>query len=395
MILWLNPISGLSGDMLLAALLDLGAPLDAVNAAVASTGLSGWDLEVTQTFRQGLRACSVRVVAHDDATVRGAAELIGLVGRAEPEPVAAMALVAVRALAEVEAGIHGVDVAEVQLHEIGGVDTVVDVVGVAAALHALGVTEVWSAPLRLGAGETASAHGLLPVPAPATVALLRGVPVVGIDSQVETVTPTGAALLLAIGARYGPMPAMTVQAAGYGAGGRDTANRPNVLPALLGVGSSDSSGSHTGTQTEGMTLVETTVDDVTGEVLGQLVERLLDSGAADAWLATVLGKKGRPAHVVSALCHDRELADVEETLLRETGTLGLRRTSVQRRALPRTTGQITIDGEPVRVKTGPYRAKAEHDDLLAIARKRGVPLREVVDRATVAGVAVEDEQGRT
>jgi uncharacterized protein (TIGR00299 family) protein len=378
MILWLNPVSGLSGDMLLGALLDLGAPLAAITDAVTSTGLAGWDVEVAQTSRNGLRASEVTVAVHEHTTGRRAAELIDLVGRAQPAPVAAMALVAVRALAEVEAGIHGVPVDDVHLHEIGGVDTVVDIVGVAAALHALGVTQVWSAPVRLGAGETGSAHGLLPVPAPATLALLRGVPVIGIDTSMETVTPTGAALLLAMGTSYGLMPAMTVAATGYGAGSRDTPGRPNVLPAVLGAPAAIGAGSPAD---EPMSLVETTVDDVTGEVLGQLVERLLEAGAADAWLAPVIGKKGRPAHVVTALCHEAQRGAVEEALLRETGSLGLRRTPVQRRALPRETGQITIDGQSVAVKTGPYRAKAEYQDLLDLALESGLSVREVADRA--------------
>jgi uncharacterized protein (TIGR00299 family) protein len=374
MILWLNPVSGVSGDMLLAALIDLGAPLQAINEAVASTGLTGWHIEVTRTQRQGLAASAVTVMAQIDSAERPAAELISIVGKAQPQPVAAMALTAVRALADVEAGIHGVAVADVHLHEIGGVDTVVDVVGVAAALHALGVTQVWSAPVHLGSGVTTSAHGLLPVPAPATLALLRGVPVVGLDTASETVTPTGAALLLAMATRYGPMPAMTLAAIGYGAGSRDTEGRPNVLPAVLGVEAE----SGFGAGTESMMLIETTVDDVTGEVLGQLVPRLLDAGAADAWLAPVLGKKGRPAHVVTALCHDQQLVAVEEALLRETGSLGLRRTRVQRRAVPRTTSQVTVDGQRVAVKTGPYRAKPEYEDLQALAsgragRRRGAP----------------------
>lgn len=377
MILWLNPVAGLSGDMLLGALLDLGADLDVVRAAVAATGLTGWEIRVGEVERQGLRARRAEVVVTDPATSRAAGELLAMVGRAEPPEVAAVAVAAVRALAEVEAHVHGVAVEDVHLHELGGTDTVVDTVGVAAALHALGVTRVVSAPLRLGAGTTRAAHGVLPVPAPATLALLQGVPVVGLDEQTETVTPTGAALLRAVGAEFGPVPAMTVRATGYGAGGRDTPARPNVLPVVLGSAAADAG-------LEELTALETTVDDLTGEVLGQLVERLLDAGALDAWLTPRLGKKGRPAHGVSALCRDAEVEAVEERLLAETGSLGVRRSRVLRCALERSFSTVTVHGHPVRVKQGPHRAKPEHEDVVAVARATGLPVRVVAEQALAA-----------
>jgi uncharacterized protein (TIGR00299 family) protein len=282
-------------------------------------------------------------------------------------------------LANAEAKIHGLPVTEVHLHELGGVDTVVDTVGVAAALHSLGVTELWSAPLRLGAGQTTSAHGLIPVPAPATLELLDGVPAVGIDSTFETVTPTGVAMLRAAGCRFGPMPAMSVGAAGYGAGGRDTEDRPNVLPAASGV--APNRGQDPEDCLETMMLIETTVDDVTGEVLGQLITRLFEQGAADAWIASVIGKKNRPAHVVTALCHISDISDIETVLLTETGSLGSRRQTIERRALPRRQSEIVVAGLPVRVKSGPHHHKPEFEDLLAVSRKSGLPLRVVTNLA--------------
>lgn len=379
MILWLNPVAGLSGDMLLAALLDLGAPLEDVNAAVASTGLTGWEIRVSEVQRQGLRARRAEVVVTDTATSRAAGQLLALAARAQPPEVAAVAVAAVRALAEVEAHVHGVAVDEVHLHELGGTDTIVDTVGVAAALHALGVSRVVSAPVRLGAGTTRAAHGVLPVPAPATLALLHGVPVVGLDEPSETVTPTGAALLRAVGAEFGPVPAMTVRATGYGAGGRDTPARPNVLPALLGEAAPEG--------LQDMVILETGVDDLTGETLGQLVEGLLEAGAADAWLVPVLGKKGRPAHVVTVLCHEAAVAAVEHRLLTETGSLGVRHSRVLRRALARTFTEVQVHGHPVRVKWGPHRGKPEHDDVVAVARATGLPVRVVSELAVAAAAA--------
>lgn len=381
MILWLNPTAGLSGDMLLGALLDLGAPLDAVRAAIASTGVQGWSVEPIRVQRQGIRALHAQVAVTDSASERSAAELIELVSGAQPEPVGAVARAAVLSLAEVEADIHGMSIDEVHLHELGGIDTVVDTVGVAAAAHALGLSSVWSTPLRLGHGQTMSAHGMLPVPAPATLALLAGVPIVGVPGGSETVTPTGAALLAALGCRYGEIPAMTLARTGYGAGTRDTPERPNVLTALLGLPTVTSSGR------EPLTVLETTVDDVTGEVLGQLIDRLLSAGAVDAWIASVTGKKNRPTQVITALCQPSDDAAVTAVLMAETGTLGVRRIDAQRDVLPRSEGRVIVAGHEARVKVGPHRAKPEYDDLVEIARATGAPVRVIADRAQAAWLA--------
>lgn len=376
MILWLNPATGISGDMFLGALLDLGAPLDGVRAAVASTGLTGWQLDAEQLTRGGLRATRAVVTVRDPATSRRADELRELVSRAGPA--AALAGRAVAVLAEVEAGLHGVGVAEVTLHEIGGHDTVVDTVGVAAALHLLGISAIHCGPMAMGSGTVPTRHGELPLPAPASAALLAraGAAVVPSTIEGETVTPTGIALLLAAGARFGPLPAMEVAGVGYGAGGRDLPGRPNVLQALLGRASGG---------VEGMLLLETNVDDVPGEVLGYLISRLLDAGAADAWITPIVMKKSRPAHTVHVLVDLARAAECERVVLAETGSLGLRRSPVDRVALARATTTVTVEGHPVRVKHGPWGAKPEHDDVAAAAEALGLPLREVARRALRPG----------
>jgi len=391
-ILWLNPFSGISGDMFLGALLDLGAPLDAVRAAVASTGLAGWELTAGPVRRAGLTACQARVQVDDDVPARRAADLLAMARAAVPAAAGELATAAITALADAEGRIHGVPAADVHLHELGGVDTIVDTVGVAAALHALRVTAVWSAPLALGSGVIEIRHGQFPAPAPATVALLEGAQVTGIGAAAgsgagETVTPTGAALLRAAGCRYGPMPAMRVTGSGYGAGGREVPGRPNVLPALLGEPLDDpepadppadgSAGTGSAGGTETLIMVETTVDDVTGELLGDLPGLLLGAGALDAWITAVTGKKGRPAHVVTALCRPGREGPVQARLLAETGSLGARRHPVQRQALPRRETGVTVQGHLIRVKIGPHRAKPEHDDVAAAALATGLP-RDVV-----------------
>ena len=376
MILWLNPFSGISGDMLLGALLDLGAPLDTVRAAVASTGLTGWELTAGPVRRAGLAACQARVRVHDDVPARRAADLLTLAQAAVPAAAGRLAAVAITALAEAEGRIHGVPAGQVHLHELGGVDTIVDTVGVAAALDALGVSAVWSAPLALGAGVIEMRHGQFPAPAPATVALLTGAQVTGTGTAGETVTPTGAALLHAAACQYGPMPAMRVAGSGYGAGARDVPGRPNVLPALLGEPVAESAGG-----TETLIMVETTVDDVTGELLGDLPGLLLGAGALDAWITAVTGKKGRPAHVVTALCRPGQADPVQARLLAETGSLGARRQAVQRQALPRQEAEVTVQGHRIRVKIGPHRAKPEHDDVAAAALATGLPRRALAEQA--------------
>jgi uncharacterized protein (TIGR00299 family) protein len=388
MILWLNPLGGISGDMLLGALLGLGAPMEAVRAAVASTGVTGWRLDRGSVRRAGLAATRAEVHAEDAAPERPAAELRELVVRARPSPVAALAVAAVAALAETEAALHGARPDGVRLHELGGMDTVVDTVGVAAALHALDVTELHCGPLPLGSGTVAARHGVLPLPAPATAALLARMRATVTSTPVatETVTPTGAALLLAAGARFGPVPAMAVHAVGYGAGARDPAERPNVLQALLG------SDPVAGAERACLVQIETNVDDVTGELLGHLIGALLAEGAVDAWVTPVVMKKGRPAHTVHVLADPARAAACEATLLRETGSLGARRHAVQRTALPRAVRTVHVQGRPVRVKQGPWGVKPEHDDVVAAAEALGLPAWEVARR--VRSLGDDDLDGR-
>jgi pyridinium-3,5-bisthiocarboxylic acid mononucleotide nickel chelatase len=371
MILWLNPATGVSGDMLLGALLGLGAPLERVRAAIGATGLADWSLSMRGVQVDGIAATRAVVEVDDAATERDAAELLERASRA-PEPIASTACSAIRAIAEVEGGLHDRDPAQVHLHEIGGLDTIVDTVGVAAAAHELGITEVRSAPVALGTGTVRCAHGELPAPAPATLRLLEGAAVVGAELPGETVTPTGAALLRALGTRYSPPPAMTLGATAFGAGGKRFEQRPNVLSASLGEPIA------TGEQ---MLLLECNVDDVTAETLGHVLDLLLEAGAADAWTSPAVMKKSRPGHVLHVLCHPVDQDRLAEVVLAETGSLGIRRQEVSRTALPRWTSTVTVDGHPIRLKHGPHRIKPEHEDVAAAARALGRPLREIAERA--------------
>ncbi|WP_405086141.1 nickel pincer cofactor biosynthesis protein LarC [Microbispora sp. NBC_01389] len=373
MILYLNPFTGLAGDMLLGALLDAGASLDAVRRAVAATGLTGWRLDAERVRTGALTATRALVTVDDDATERRAAELLAMAARCGL-PVAEAALTAI---AEVEAGLHGEPVAEVHLHELGGHDTLVDIVGCAAALRDLGVTRVHCAPLPLGAGVVHTRHGVLPVPAPATLALLKGARVRGGEAA-EAVTPTGAALLRAAGTTYGPAPEMALRATGYGAGGRVLPDRPNVTVAMLGAPVAEP---EPVAGPDRQVVLSTNLDDVTGEVLGHVVERALAAGAADAWVTPAVMKKGRPAHVLHVLTPPELAGELQDLVFAETGSLGLRRSVVEKVALPRHFATVRLHGRDVRMKHGPWGVKPEYDDLAALAEATGKPLRELAREA--------------
>jgi pyridinium-3,5-bisthiocarboxylic acid mononucleotide nickel chelatase len=381
MICWINPFTGLAGDMLLAALIDVGAPLPAIRGAIDETGLTGWELTAERVVDHGLTATRVHVQVTDHQTRRRAGELIELASRARPAPVAALAVAALTAIAQVEGTLHGVDAADVHLHELGGHDALVDIVGVAAALHALDVTQVHCAPLPLGVGQVTSAHGVIPVPAPATLALLRGAAVTGTNQRGESVTPTAAALLKAAGTRYGPPPPMTLGATGYGAGTRRLPDRPNVSAVTLGAAPDAPDGAD-----ESVVVLETNLDDVTGETLAYTIARAIEAGALDAWATAAVMKKGRPAHILHVLARPRSAVDLERLVFAETGSLGVRRTVTTRTVLPRRIETVHLDGIPIRVKRGPHGAKPEHDDLAAAAARLGLPLRTVAERVRLLSV---------
>lgn len=383
MICWINPFAGLAGDMLLGALLDAGAPLDTVRAAITATGLTGWELACERTVSHGLAATRALVDVRDQATQRSAADLIALASRSAPQPVADFAVRALTAIAATEAALHDADARTVHLHELGGHDTLIDIVGTAAALHALGVTAVHCMPLPLGSGHVRTRHGMLPCPAPATLGLLAGAAVTGTDLPGETVTPTAAALLRAAGAQYTAPPAMTLTRTGYGAGSRQLPDRPNVASVTLGTVTHGSATTATpGTET--LEVLAANLDDVTGETLGYVIGQALAAGALDAWVTPAVMKKGRPAHVLHVLARPQDTPALQHLVFAETGTLGVRRWTVSRTPLRRHSTTVDLDGVSIRVKHGPHGAKPEHDDLAAAAGALGLPLRDVAGRVARA-----------
>ncbi|HEU5082872.1 MAG TPA: nickel pincer cofactor biosynthesis protein LarC [Acidimicrobiales bacterium] len=382
-IAWFHPFSGIAGDMALAACIDAGADLDEVRAVLHRLALPGWSLHAERVLRGGLSATHVAVEVDDDVHARTAHEILDLVGSADlPDRVRQRALATFRHLAEAEGRLHGVDPDHVHLHEVGGHDAIVDVVGTCAALEALGVDTVCAGPVATGVGTARSAHGTIPVPAPAVVELLRGAPVAQVDVPFELTTPTGAALLRALVTGWGPMPAMTITGSGYGAGTRELAERVNAVQLVLG----EPVAGETAGVGDGQPLVElaVNVDDATGEQLAHAVAQLMAAGAADAWITPIVMKKGRPGHVVTVLADQALVPALATVLTTETGSLGVRSRPVDRWPANRTFDSVDVDGHPVRIKITPARTKVEHDDAAEVAKRTGRPLREVVSLAEEA-----------
>lgn len=374
---WFHCFSGIAGDMALGALIDAGADVDQIRTMLQRLPVDGWSLETETVLRSGIAGTKVHV--HTEATppARSAAVVAQIVADAQlPDRVHRRALATFRALAEAEGRLHRQPPESVHFHEVGALDAIIDVVGTCIALELLGVDEVASSPVADGLGTVRAAHGVLPVPVPAVVSLLADAPTYGLDIARELTTPTGAALLAANVVQWGPMPAMTISSAGFGAGTADLGDRPNLTRVVIGRRSSAG-------DIEGqlVVLLETNVDDVTGETLAHAIEELLAAGAHDAWLTPIVMKKGRPAHTVSALVDPSLAARVREVLVRETGTMGVRGSRMERWPQSRQFDTVDVDGHSIRIKHTAGRAKAEHDDAAAAARALGLPLREVSRRA--------------
>ncbi len=394
---WFHCFAGIAGDMALGSLLDAGADLEEVTALLRRLPIGGWQLDVSPTMRSGVAATRALVTAHDTVVVRTYAHIVGLIGEARlPERVATRALAAFRALAEVEARLHRRPVEQTHFHEVGGHDTIVDVVGTAAALEVLGVEEIRSSPVATGMGMVRASHGMLPNPAPAVVALLEGIPTWGRNTAVELTTPTGAALLATLCSGYGPMPPMRVTGQGFGAGARELDELPNCTQVVTGVLSDRRSGGvltgPAGSPSIGdadpdadagqpVAVLEVTVDDATGEQLADAIASLLDAGAHDAWLTPVVMKKGRPGFVVHVLGDPASASRLRRVLRRTTGSLGVRMTVAERWPVARSIEAVSVDGNLIRVKVATETVKAEHDDVARAARATGRPLREIASRA--------------
>ncbi len=398
-IAWFDCRSGASGDMVLGALVDAGAPLEALQAAVDAVGVEPIELSAQPVQRQGIAATLVHVRTEAAPVVRTWANVRDLLERADlAEPVRARALDVFARLAGAEAKAHRVAPEQVHFHEVGALDAVADVVGSAAGLAALGVTDAVASEVALGGGMVRAAHGLLPVPGPAVLALLAevGAPVRGGPVPYELCTPTGAAILASAAGSWGDLPAMAVSAVGVGAGSRDVEDAPpNVLRIVLG----ERAGAGGGFDAGAAVVLETNVDDLDPRLWPAVLARLLESGASDAWLTPILMKKGRPAHTLHVLAAPERAEALARVVFAETSTLGLRVASVGKRALARGEVVVEVGGRPVRVKTGlldgaVVNAQPEWDDVAAAAAVLGRPAKAVLaEAADLARRALDADPG--
>jgi len=422
---YLECFSGISGDMLLGALVDAGVPFTRLEETAAALGV-GARLEMRKVSRGGLAATKVDVIpseqsagepahSHEDHTEhahhshtheehehhahaphRPLSEILKIIRSASlAETVKERSIRAFQLLGEAEAAIHSISIEKVHFHEVGGVDTIVDIVCAAAGVEALGVDRWLASPLNVGSGTVECQHGTLPVPAPATLALLADAPIYSAGAQMERVTPTGAVLLRMLDVSYQPLPPMRVKASGYGAGGRETPREPNLLRLLVGE-QEDA----TADQSESVAVIETVIDDSSPQLLGYVSDLLLAAGAWDVYRASVQMKKGRTGVQVTVLCRPDLVPVLEDLLFRETTTIGLRWRLENKRSLAREFQKVQTEWGEVTIKIARWpngtiaNASPEYEDCRKIATEHSVPLKQVMQEAMRACAALNTGKER-
>ena len=382
-IAYFDCIAGISGDMALAALIDAGADFDELRLHLVKLPLERFDMDVEETDQQGLRATRVTVRASSAGVIRTYASIRALLDAADLPPEALqLAQRIFRRLAEAEAHVHHKEVENVTFHEVGAVDSIVDIAGTALALSMLGIERVFASAIPTGLGMTKTEHGVMPIPGPAVVELLRGAPMYSKGVAAELTTPTGAAILAATVEGFGELPPMRIESIGYGAG-THRLDFPNLLRIL--VGAAESATEPRANASEQLVL-ETNVDDLNPELYEYVLERVFAAGAQDAWLVPIVMKKGRPAVTIRVLCAPDREAEMRQIMFRETGTLGIRSAPVSKTTLDRDTLKVETTHGAVAVKIGVLDGHVvtvapEYEDCVRIAREAGVPAKDVFEQA--------------
>jgi hypothetical protein len=373
--------SGISGDMILGALVDAGVSIDFLRSELAKLNLSGYALAAEKVMRSGIAATKVNVIVdREDRTSRHLADVLQIInGSSLDAAIKRKSGLIFGRLADAEAKVHGTTPDKIHFHEVGAVDAVVDIVGSVLGLEFLGAARIMSSAINLGSGTVRTAHGLLPVPAPATAELLRGIPVYQSAATFELTTPTGAAIVSALGTFFGPLPRMTVERIAYGAGNKDFPREPNALRLMLGEPApaygEDSS-----------TVIETNIDDMNPQLYEHLLEKLMRQGAQDAYLTPIIMKKGRPAVLLSVLTDKSKTDQVLDIIFRETTSIGVRIQEAGRKKLSREFEEIDTAYGKVRIKTSRrgdeiLSVTPEYDDCKRIAEEKQVPLKTVMEEA--------------
>ncbi len=379
-VLVLDPVGGLAGDMFLAACLDLGVEVASLERELSKLGPLGFSLKVRRTFEASIAGLHVDVeLEGEQPHERSYVDIVRMIDASALGPrVKDAAKKVFLAIGEAEAHVHHKPLEEIHFHEVGAVDSIVDICGAAICLELLGWPRLLSLPPPAGSGTAKTVHGIVPLPAPATLEVMRG-RTLRPSGPGERTTPTGAGLVAALADEIDRMPELVVEKVGYGVGTRRWEDAPNVVRAVLGRAVK-------GHATEAGLLVEANLDDASGQLIARAIEALLEAGAADAWATPMVGKKGRPGHVVSALCGAESFEAVRRAFVTETTTLGVRVSRHERRPLDRELREVTTRWGIVRVKLGLEAGEVvnvapEHDDCLALARAHGVPLKRVLQAA--------------
>ena len=368
--------------MCLGALIDAGASVDELRKGLQTLNVPGWDLEVERVSKRGISSAKVHVKIDPIQKERHLSEILGIINDAKlQEPVKSLASKIFARLGEAEAKVHGFPVEHVHFHEVGAVDAIIDVVGTALALHLLGVERVFSSPLPSFHGFVKLAHGTFPLPAPATIELIKGVPLQGRDVEGELVTPTGAAIITSIAEAFLSMPSMQILSIGYGAGNAEY-DFPNALRVLIGEDRQSA-------ETDEVRIIETNIDDLNPEFYEVVMGRLFAEGALDVYLTPVQMKKSRPGTLITALCPPEAVELVVEVLFKETSTIGVRITEARRLCLERETEKVETPYGKIRIKVskrnGEVRnAAPEYEDCKTAAAEHSVPIKEVYAAALAA-----------
>ncbi len=382
--LYFDCFSGISGDMVLGALVDAGCELAAIENGLQHLGVSGWKISAERVVKNGLSATRVHVETSEHHHHRGLTTILELIGKANlPERVGERASRIFQRLGEAEAQVHNVPVEKVHFHEVGAVDAIVDIVGACIGFEELGIERFACSALNVGGGTVKAAHGILPVPAPATALLLRGAPTYSNGVERELVTPTGAAIVAALATEYGAQPRMTVSAAGYGAGSADLPGQPNVLRVFVGDADEVRAGIRADDE---VAVIEANLDDMNPQIYGYFAERALGAGALDVFTAPVQMKKGRPGTLLTLLCKPADADRMMDLLFAETTTIGARTYTARRRTLARESVSVQTSLGAVRMKLSRMNghvlnASPEYEDCQRIAAEKQVPLKRVLSEA--------------
>ena len=384
-IAYFDCFAGVSGDMVLGALVDAGADLRAIEAELRKLGLDGWTISAEKVMRGAISATHVKVATTESHHHRGLRVILERIEGANLTPRAAeRARRIFTRLAEAEGKVHRIPVDQVHFHEVGAVDSIVDIVGAAIGFELLGIDEFACSKLDVGGGQIKTQHGLLPVPAPATAELLRGAPAYSSGIERELVTPTGAAIATALSTSYVEIPPMTLRAIGYGAGSANFTEKANVLRILIGENEINEPGERWGAP---VSVIEANLDDMSPQIYGYFVERALAAGALDVFSSSVLMKKNRPGLLVTLLSEPANLSRLIDLVFRETTTIGVRTYDVRRKTLDRELVPVATPFGDVRIKVSRMNgsvlnATPEYEDCQRIAAQRGIPLKEVIAAAS-------------